>query len=123
MDGNSRSWAGDSLSQAWAWHGMPAATQTMRSRAQAEQSKTFQANQEGITERMTAAERTNAELQSEVNLVGDKPKLTEDQLATARNQVKQSRADYTKKLNDVQNTLATTPAPMTSRRSAPTSTA
>jgi hypothetical protein len=39
--------------------------------------------------------------------VGDKLKLTENQLATARNQVKQSRADYTKKLNDVQSTLAT----------------
>ena len=73
----------------------------------AAQGKTFQAAQEGITERVTAAERTNAELQSEVNLVGDKLKLTEDQLATARSQVKQSRADYTKKLNDVQTTLAT----------------
>jgi hypothetical protein len=36
-----------------------------------------------------------------------KLKLTETQLSTARNQVKQSRADYTKKLNDVQSTLAT----------------
>ena len=75
--------------------------------ALAAQAKTFQAAEDGITQRMTAAERTNAELQSEVNLVGDKLKLTEDQLATARNQVKQSRADYTKKLNDVQSTLAT----------------
>jgi hypothetical protein len=75
--------------------------------ALAAQNKTFQAAQDGITQRMTAAERTNAELQSEVNLVGDKLKLTEDQLATARSQVKQSRADYTKKLNDVQSTLAT----------------
>lgn len=75
--------------------------------ALAAQTKTFQAAQDGITQRMTAAERTNAELQSEVNLVGDKVKLTEGQLATARSQVKQSRADYTKKLNDVQTTLAT----------------
>jgi chromosome segregation ATPase len=60
-----------------------------------------------MSQRMAQAERTNAELQSEVNLVGDKLKLTEDQLSTARNQVKQSRADYTKKLNDVQSTLAT----------------
>ena len=75
--------------------------------ALAAQGKTFQTSQDGMSQRMAQAERTNAELQSEVNLVGDKLKLTEDQLATARSQVKQSRADYTKKLNDVQSTLAT----------------
>src|SRR5271165_4790204 len=75
--------------------------------ALAAQAKTFQAAQDGITTRVAQAERTNAELQSEVNLVGDKLKLTEDQLATARSQVKESRADYTKKLNAVQSTLAT----------------
>jgi hypothetical protein len=73
----------------------------------AAQSKTFQAAEDGFSQRMAQAEHTNAELQSEVNLVGDKLKLTEEQLATARSQVKQSRADYTKKLNDVQTTLAT----------------
>ncbi len=73
----------------------------------AAQSKTFQAAEDGFSQRMAQAEHTNAELQSEVNLVGDKLKLTEEQLASARNQVKQSRADYTKKLNDVQTTLAT----------------
>jgi len=75
--------------------------------ALATQTKTFQQSQDGISQRMAQAERTNAELQAEVNLVGDKLKLTTDQLTTARNQVKQSRADYTKKLNDVQSTLAT----------------
>jgi len=75
--------------------------------ALAAQNKTFQQTQDAISQRMAQAERTNAELQAEVNLVGDKLKLTEDQLATARNQVKQSRADYTKKLNEVQSTLAT----------------
>jgi len=75
--------------------------------ALATQTKTFQQSQDGLTQRMAQAERTNAELQAEVNLVGDKLKLTETQLSTARNQVKQSRADYTKKLNDVQSTLAT----------------
>src|SRR6202163_3819438 len=75
--------------------------------ALAAQTKTFQQSQDGITQRMAQAERTNAELQTEVNLVGDKLKLTETQLAAARGQVKQSRADYTKKLNDVQSTLAT----------------
>ncbi len=75
--------------------------------ALATQAKTFQAGQDALTQRVTQSERTNAELQSEVNLEGDKLKLTEDQLSAARNQVKQSRADYTKKLNDVQTTLAT----------------
>src|ERR1700726_4551577 len=73
----------------------------------AAQAKTFQQTQDGITQRMAQEERTNSELQSEMNLVGDKLKLTEGQLATARSQVKQSRADYAKKLNDVQTTLAT----------------
>jgi septal ring factor EnvC (AmiA/AmiB activator) len=75
--------------------------------ALATQSKTFQQNQDGISQRLTQAEQTNAQMQSEINMVGDKLKLTEDQLASARNQVKQSRADYTKKLTDVQSTLAT----------------
>src|SRR6202140_2794573 len=75
--------------------------------ALAAQSKTIQQSQDGLSQRMAQAERTNAELQAEVNLEGDKLKLTEAQLSTARNQVKQSRADYTKNLNDVQTTLAT----------------
>jgi small-conductance mechanosensitive channel len=78
--------------------------------ALAAQTKTFQQTQQtqdGFTQRMAQAERTNAELQSEMNLVGDKLKLTEGQLAAARSQVKESRADYTKKLTDVQSTLAT----------------
>jgi hypothetical protein len=36
-----------------------------------------------------------------------KLKLTGDQLAAARTKVKQTRADYTKKLTDVETTLAT----------------
>jgi chromosome segregation ATPase len=75
--------------------------------ALAAQSKTFQATQDGLNQRIAQAEHTNAELQSEMNLVGDKLKLTEDQLSTARKQVTASRADYNKKLNDVQSTLAT----------------
>ena len=74
---------------------------------QTAQSKTFQQNQEGLTQRLADAERTNTQMQGELNLVGDKLKLTENQVATARNQVKQTRADYTKKLTDVETTLAT----------------
>ncbi len=75
--------------------------------ALATQAKTLQTSQDALSQRMAQAERTNAELQAEVNLEGNKLKLTEGQLATARNQVKASRADYTKKLNEVQSTLAT----------------
>ena len=75
--------------------------------AQSTQSKTFQQNQDQLTQRLAQAEQTNTQMQGELNLVGDKLKLTEGQVATARNQVKQSRADYTKKLTDVETTLAT----------------
>jgi hypothetical protein len=75
--------------------------------ALAAQSKNFQTTQDGLNQRIAQSERTNAELRSEMNLVGDKLKLTEDQLSTARKQVTASRADYNKKLTDVQSTLAT----------------
>jgi chromosome segregation ATPase len=75
--------------------------------ALAAQSKTFQQNQDQLTQRLTQAEQTNAQMQGELNLVGGKLKLTEGQVAAARNQVKQERADYTKKLTDVESTLAT----------------
>src|SRR3984893_9242404 len=74
---------------------------------QSAQSKTFQQNQEGLTQRLAQAEQTNAQMQGELNLVGNKLKLTENQVAAARSQVKQTRADYTKKLTDVETTLAT----------------
>ena len=75
--------------------------------AQSAQSKTFQQNQDQLTQRLAQAEQTNAQMQGELNLVGNKLKLTEGQVAAARNQVKQERADYTKKLTDVETTLAT----------------
>lgn len=71
------------------------------------QAKNFQATEDSMNQRMAQAERSNAELQAELNLVGDKLKLTEDQLSTARKQVTASRADYNKKLSDVQSTLST----------------
>jgi len=75
--------------------------------AQSAQSKTFQQNQDQLTQRLAQAEQTNAQMQDELNLVGSKLKLTEGQVAVARKQVKQERADYTKKLTDVETTLAT----------------
>jgi chromosome segregation ATPase len=75
--------------------------------ALAAQGKNLQTTQDQMNQRIAQAEQKNAELQSELNLVGDKLKLTEGQLATARKQVTASRADYNKKLTDVQNTLST----------------
>jgi septal ring factor EnvC (AmiA/AmiB activator) len=78
--------------------------------ALAAQSKTFAQSQDGISQlnqRLAQAEQTNAQMQGEINLVGDKLKLTQNQLASARTQVKQTRDDYTKKLGDVETTLAT----------------
>ena len=80
---------------------------TAAEQAMAAQTKTFQQNQDAITQRLAQAEQTNAQMQGEMNLVGNKLKLTEGQLANARNQVKEERADYTKKIDDVQTTLAT----------------
>ena len=71
------------------------------------QTKTLEQSQEGITQRLAQEDRTNAELQAELNLVGDKLKLTQGQLASARKQAKASQADYTKKLGDVETTLST----------------
>ena len=75
--------------------------------ALAAQAKTTQQTEDGITQRVAQAEQTNAQMQGELNLVTDKLKLTEQQLTAARSQVKATRADYNKKLDAVQSTLAT----------------
>ncbi len=91
-----------------AWNaGNHARTAEQAMQTMATQNKTFQVSQEGINQRVDQAENTNAQLQGEVNLVGNKLKLTESQLAAARNQVKENHADYTKKISDVESTLAT----------------
>lgn len=75
--------------------------------ALAAQTKTVQGNVDSVQKELTQAEQTNAQMQGELNLVGDKLKLTEGELTTARTQVKQTRADYTKKLDEVNTELAT----------------
>jgi chromosome segregation ATPase len=73
----------------------------------AAQTKTVQTNVDSVQKELTQAEQTNSQMQGELNLVGDKLKLTEGELTTARTQVKQTRADYTKKLDEVNSVLAT----------------
>jgi uncharacterized coiled-coil protein SlyX len=66
------------------------------------QTKTLQQNLEGLSQRLAQAEQSNSQMQGEMNLVTNKLKFTEGQLAAARSQVKQSRVDYTKKLDEMQ---------------------
>ncbi len=73
--------------------------------ALAAQGKTFQQNSDSLAQRVAQAEQTNAQMQSEINLVGDKLQLTAGQLEVARSQVKRSRADYTKKLNQMETSV------------------
>jgi chromosome segregation ATPase len=73
---------------------------------QSTQSKTLQQDEAQLTVRLAQAEQTNAQMQGELNLVGNKLKLTQTQVAAARNQVKKERDDYSKKFTDVENTLA-----------------
>jgi uncharacterized coiled-coil protein SlyX len=71
------------------------------------QTKTLQQNIDGLSQRLAQAEQTNSQMQGEMNLVTNKLKLTEGQLAAARSQVKMSRADYTKKLDEMQTNVTT----------------
>ena len=71
------------------------------------QTKTLQQNVEGLSQRLAQAEQTNSQMKGEMRLVTSKLKLTEGQLATARNQVKESRVDYTKKLDQMQSNVNT----------------
>ena len=71
------------------------------------QTKTLQQNIEGLSQRLAQAEQNNSQMQGEMNLVTSKLKLTQGQLAAARSQVKLSRADYTKKLDEIQTNVTT----------------
>jgi chromosome segregation ATPase len=79
----------------------------MAEQALAAQTRTVQQNVDGVQKQVSQEDQTAAQLQGELNLVGDKLKLTEGQLSAARNQVKDARADYTKKLDEVNTELAT----------------
>ena len=65
------------------------------------QGTSFQQDVAEMTQRVAQAEQISSQMQGELNLVTDKLKLTEGQLAAARTQVRQTRADYTKKLDEM----------------------
>jgi chromosome segregation ATPase len=71
------------------------------------QNKDLQQNVEALNQRLVQSEQTNSEVQNELNAVADHVKLTQGQLASARQQTKQLSTDYSKKLDSVQTQLAT----------------
>jgi predicted nucleic acid-binding Zn-ribbon protein len=75
--------------------------------ALAEQNKDLQQNVDMLNRRLAQAEQSSAEVQTEMNTVADHLKLTQGQLASTRQQTKQISSDYSQKLDNVQNQLAT----------------
>jgi hypothetical protein len=75
--------------------------------AQSQQNKTFQEGIGTITQRLSQAEETNAQLQAELKLVTDRLKMTQGELANARQQARQIRTEYSSKFDTVQSDLAT----------------
>ena len=72
----------------------------------AAQNKDLQQNVDTLNRRLVQSEQSNAEVQNELNAVADHLKLTQGQLASARQQTKQLSTDYSKKLETVQSQLA-----------------
>jgi hypothetical protein len=72
-----------------------------------EQNKAVQQHLDTLTQQLSQAEETNTQLQGELNVVTDRLKLTQGQLASARQQTKQIRSDYSQKIDSVQSQLAT----------------
>ncbi len=75
--------------------------------AQGDQNKTFQQGLTTISQRLSQAEETNAQLHAELKLVTDKLKVTEGELTTARQQSNKMRSDYVAKISTVQSQVAT----------------
>jgi hypothetical protein len=75
--------------------------------ALSEQNKDLQQNVDLLNRRLAQSEQSNAEVQNELNGVTDHLKLTQGQLASTRQQTKQLSTDYSQKLDNVQNQLAT----------------
>jgi hypothetical protein len=73
----------------------------------AAQNKDLQQNVDTLNRRLVQSEQSNAEVQNELNAVADHLKLTQGQLASARQQTKQLSTDYSQKLETVQSQLAT----------------
>ena len=75
--------------------------------AQSEQNKTLQQGFGTVNQRLSQSEETNAQLQAELKLVTDRLKMTQGELANARQQARQIRTEYSAKIDSVQNEVAT----------------
>ena len=75
--------------------------------AQSQQNKTFQQGIGTINQRLSQSEETNAQLQAELKLVTDRLKMTQGELANARQQARQIRTEYSTKFDTVQTDMAT----------------
>jgi hypothetical protein len=73
----------------------------------AEQNKDLQQNVAALNERLAQAEQGNSQVQTELNSVTDHLKLTQGQLASARQQTNKINSEYSQKLDSVQTQLAT----------------
>jgi len=69
------------------------------------QTQQFHQNEDVLSQRLSKAEDTNAQLQGELSVVTDKMKLTQGELTRARQQAKQIKEDDAKQLSDLQNNV------------------
>jgi len=65
------------------------------------QTQQFRQTEDILTQRLTKAEDTNAQLQGELSVVTDKMKLNQDELAKARSQAKKAKEENAKQLADL----------------------
>ena len=75
--------------------------------AQNQQDKAIQQSIGTMNQRLSQAEEINAQLQGELKLVTDRLKMTQGELANARQQARQIRTEYSQKLETVQSQIAT----------------
>jgi len=75
--------------------------------AQNQQNKAIQQSIGTMNQRLSQAEEINAQLQGELKLVTDRLKMTQGELANARQQARQIRTEYSQKIDTVQSQIAT----------------
>lgn len=75
--------------------------------AQNQQNKAFQQGIGAVNQRLSQEEESNAQLTAELKLVTDRLKMTQGELANARQQARQIRTEYSEKIDTVQNQIAT----------------
>lgn len=73
--------------------------------ALADQQQKAKQDEDVLTQRLTKAEDTNAQLEGELSVVANKVKLTQSEVNTARKQAKQIKEDDAKELADMQNNV------------------